>query len=97
MFWLVPLASGISQRNTPLGDVPPLRYKATALETCSLLNTVPAEDTGVPSGRYHSLVTLAALGVSLSLQHSKLGVRQNRADMKKLLPISVTVTTLLLP
>ena len=40
--------------------------------------------------------TVAALGVSLSLQHSKLGVRQNRADMKKLLPISVTVTTLLL-
>ena len=57
------------------------------------MNGELADVTGLPSGRYHSL---AALGVSLSLQHSKLGVRQNRADMKKLLPISVTVTTVLL-
>ena len=94
--WLVPLASGTSQRNTPLRDVPPLRYKLTALDTCFLLNTVPTDDTCLPSGRYHSLVTVAELGVSVSLQHSVLGVRQNRAGPENVLPMSVRVTTLLL-
>ena len=72
------------------------RYKLTALDTLVLMNSELSDVTGLPSGKYHSLVTLAALGVSLSLQHSKLGVRQNRADINRLLPISVTVTTLLL-
>ena len=70
--------------------------KLTALDALVLINGELAEVSGVASCRYQSLVTLAALGVSLSLQHSKLGVRQNRAELKKLLPISVTVTTLLL-
>ena len=66
-----------------------LQNKFTALGTWYLLNGVVDDDTGVPSGRYHSPETL-------ELQHSVLEVRQYRGGPKNLLPMSVRVTTLLL-
>ena len=91
----MPLASGKSQRNTPDRDVLVTRFRVTALETWPLVNAVPAVDSSVPSGRYHSLMMVSAFGVSLSLQQSVLGVRQNTVP-DRLLEISVRVTMLLL-
>lgn len=74
-----------------------MRYKVNALETCFLLNPVLVDDTGLPLGRYHSLIVLTVLGVSLSPQHSVLGVTQNNADLERFdsVPMSFSVTRLL--
>lgn len=93
-----PLASGISHRNTPVVEcdiLPMLRYKPTALGTCFLLNPILSDDTGLPLGRYHSLIVLIAFGVSLSPQHSVLGVTQNNAALERFVPMTSSVTRLL--
>ena len=81
MFWLVPLASGIAQRNTPFVIVALLRLNLTAPCTWLLLNGVVDDDTGIPSGRYYSPDTLES-------QHPGLGVRQYRPGPVNLLPMS---------